>query len=210
MPVAAVRARVPAGLELDLHEGEAWVTMIPFRIEDSLPAGAPHALAIGFFETNLRTYVRGPDGEAGIFFWSLETSSLLAVIGARVAYGLPYFPARMTMRRTGDRIAYTTRRWASGARLAVDWTVGAAIGSAAPGTRDHFLIERYALYAPRRGGLHRARVRHQPYPLREARVETLDESLLATAGLPAPDGPPRCHASPGVDVEIFAPARVIP
>jgi len=210
LPPAVVRARVPAGLELDLHEGQAWVTVIPFRIEDSLPVGVPRALAMRFLETNLRTYVRGPDGEAGIFFWSLEASSLLAVLGARLAYGLPYFPARMSLDRTENRLAYTARRWGSGARLAAIWAVGAPSGSAAPGTRDHFLVERYALYAARRGGLHRARVRHQPYPLHEVRVEAVSESLLAAAGLPAPDRPPLCHASPGVDVEIFAPARVTP
>jgi hypothetical protein len=88
--------------------------------------------------------------------------------------------------------------------------VGAAQRCAAPGTRDYFLVERYALYAPRLGGLHRARVRHHPYPLHEVRVDALSETLLAAAGLPAPDGPPICHASPGVDVEIFAPARVTP
>jgi uncharacterized protein YqjF (DUF2071 family) len=210
MPPAAVRPRVPAGLELHLHEGQAWVTAIPFRIEDSLPVGAPRALAITFLETNLRTYVLGPDGERGIFFWSLEASSLLAVAAARLAYGLPYFPARMSMRRMGSAFEYATRRWGGGAGLTATWTVGAAQGSAAPGTRDHFLIERYALYVPQLGGLRRARVRHQPYPLHEVGVEALSETLLAAAGLPAPDGPPICHASPGVDVEIFGPARVTP
>lgn len=210
MPSDAVRPRVPAGLELHLHEGQAWVTAIPFRIEDSLPVGAPRALVLTFLETNLRTYVLGPDGEPGIFFWSLEASSLLAVAAARLAYGLPYFPARMSMRPEGGGFEYATRRWGGGARLAATWTVGAARGPAAPGTRDHFLVERYALYAPRLGGLHRARVRHHPYPLHEVRVDALGETLLAAAGLPVPDGPPICHASPGVDVEIFAPARVRP
>jgi uncharacterized protein len=210
MPPAALRPRVPADLELDLHGGQAWVTAIPFRIEDSRPVGVPRALSLGFLETNLRTYVLGPDGEPGIFFWSLEASSLLAVAGARLAYGLPYFPARMRMRRMEGGFDYETRRWGRGARLAARWIVGTARGSASPGTRDHFLIERYALYAPRRGGLHRARVRHRPYPLQEVRVDALSETLLTAAGLPAPHGAPICHASPGVDVEIFAPARVRP
>jgi uncharacterized protein len=210
MAPAAVRRQVPPELELHLHEGQAWVSAIPFRIEDSLPAGAPRALAMSFLETNLRTYVLGPDGEPGIVFWSLEASSLLAVAGARLGYGLPYFPARMRMRRLPSGFDYATRRWGSGAGLIAKWTVGSAQGSATPGTRDHFLIERYTLYAPRLGGLRRARVRHHPYPLHEVRVEALRETLCAAAGLPAPDGPPICHASPGVDVEIFGPARVTP
>jgi uncharacterized protein len=208
---AALRSSVPSELGIDLFEGQAWVTLIPFRIEDSRPAGLPRAFSMSFLETNLRTYVRGPDGEPGIFFWSLEASSLMAVLGARLAYGLPYFPAAMGMRRIGERIAYTSRRRLGGdAQLAVSWTLGAPIGSAVAGTRDHFLVERYALYALRRGGLRRARVRHRPYPLQEVRVDAWTESLLRAAGVPRPDAAPLCHASPGVDVEICAPARVTP
>ena len=81
---------------------------------------------------------------------------------------------------------------------------------AAPGTRDHFLVERYQLYVMRRGRLHRGRVRHAPYPLRAASIESLSESLLAAAGLPAPEGPPLCHHSPGVDVEILGLRPVLP
>ena len=90
-----IRPLVPAALELDLFEGAAWVTLIPFEIVESRPRGFPGALADRFLEVNLRTYVRGPGGEPGIYFWSLEASSLLAVVGARLLYGLPYFPARM-------------------------------------------------------------------------------------------------------------------
>jgi hypothetical protein len=34
-------------------------------------------------------------------------------------------------------------------------------------------------------------------------VERLNETLLRAAGLAAPDEPPLCHYSPGVDVDIF-------
>lgn len=128
MAPAAVRRQVPPELELHLHDGQAWVSAIPFRIEDSLPAGAPRALAMSFLETNLRTYVLGPDGEPGIVFWSLEASSLLAVAGARLGYGLPYFPARMRMRRLSSGFDYATRRWGSGAGLTATWTVGVGAG----------------------------------------------------------------------------------
>jgi len=74
MPPGALRALVPAALELDLFEGTAWVTLIPFEIVESRPFGFPGALADRFLEVNLRTYVRGPDGEPGIYFWSLEAS----------------------------------------------------------------------------------------------------------------------------------------
>ena len=77
--------------------------MIPFRIAESRPARAPRALATRFLEVNLRTYVRAADDEAGIYFFSLEASSLLAVAAARLLYGLPYFPAAMSTRSEGSR-----------------------------------------------------------------------------------------------------------
>jgi uncharacterized protein YqjF (DUF2071 family) len=204
-PAERLRPLVPAELALDCLDGSAWITLIPFLIADSHPARLPAALSIAFLETNLRTYVRGPDGEPGIYFFSLEAASRFAVAAARLCYGLPYFHAVMSRRVDGPRVAYTSRRrGARDAALEVTWTVGAPREPARPGSRDHFLIERYCLYVRRRSGLHRARVRHSPYPLRGATVERLEESLLSAAGLPAPSEPMLCHHSPGVDVEIGA------
>lgn len=204
MPADAVRPLVPRALELDCRDGHAWVTLIPFWIAESRPAGVPRALAHAFLETNLRTYVRGPDGEPGIYFFSLEAESLPAVAAARLFFGLPYFFADMSRRIHDRRIIYTSRRrYGRSAGLDIAWTVEEAMGPAIPGSRDHFLVERYTLYVTRRAGLRRARVRHGPYPLHHARLEGLKESLLAAAGLPAPAGAPLCHHSPGVDVEVF-------
>jgi uncharacterized protein len=209
VPPETLRPLVPSALELDLFAGRAYVTLIPFLIAESRPVGVPRALAVRLLETNLRTYVRAADGQPGIYFFSLDASSLLAVAAARVFYGLPYFPAAMSMRRESARVVYASRRrGARGARLEVAWSIGATLGSAAAGTRDHFLVERYALFVARRGGLYRARVRHRPYPLCHVVVEHLSETLLRAAGLPAPVESPFCHFSPGVDVDVFWLERV--
>ena len=111
------------------------------------------------------------------------------------------------MRRAGTRrvhLAPADRRWAE---LRLGWTVAGAIGTARPGTLDHFLIERCA-YAARMRGLYRARVRHPPYPLHRASIDHLSETLLAAAGIAAPTEPPSIHFSPGVDVDIFPLERI--
>ena len=204
VPEHRVRPLVPAALALDRHDGQLWITLIPFLIAESRPSWVPPALANAFLEVNLRTYVRGPDGEPGIYFFSLEAASAVAVAGARLGFGLPYFLAAMSRHVAGDRIVYASRRrYGPPAELGVTWTVGEPWGTAAPGSREQFLIERYTLYVERRTGLYRGRVRHVPYPLRRAAIETLSETLLAAAGLPAPDGPALCQHSPGVDVEIL-------
>jgi uncharacterized protein YqjF (DUF2071 family) len=205
-PVAAdlLRRLVPASLAIDTFEGQAWVSLIPFAIRGSRPKGLPGALAMNFLETNLRTYVRGPDGVAGVFFFSLEASSWLAVAGARAAYALPYFPARMACRRQDGTVHYRSHRVLGGeAELETTWTVGASRGVAAPATLDHFLVERYALFAARGARVLQARVHHRPYPLCQATVSSLRETLLARAGLPPLSSPPAAiHFSPGVDVDI--------
>ena len=100
VPIAALRPLVPAALDLDLWEGVAYVGLIPFAIEQARPVGPPASLALGFLETNVRTYVhlrgRGP----GVYFFSLDAASRLAVAGARLGFGLPYYHARMRMRAT--------------------------------------------------------------------------------------------------------------
>ena len=209
MSPGVIRPLVPRRLELDLFDGRAYVTLIPFAIPESLPVRAPRVLSSDLLEVNLRTYVLGPDGEPGIYFWSLDASSPMAVAGARLLYGLPYFPAAMSMRRREGRVDYASKRRLGGpATLEVAWSVGTPIGVAAAGTRDHFLVERYSLYVDRLGGVYRARVRHQPYPLCQAAVIELSESMLAAAGIPRQGSPASVHFSPGVDVDIFWLERV--
>jgi hypothetical protein len=83
-------------------------------------------------------------------------------------------------------------------------TATAAIRTAAPGTLEHFLVERYLLYAQRHdGGLRRGQVHHPPYPLQDAELSDWDESLLAAAGIARPAGAPLVHFAAGVDVEVF-------
>jgi len=208
VPVAALRRLVPEWLAIDLFEGRAYVTMIPFRIVESRPAGFPQALSTHFLEANLRTYVRAPDGQAGIYFFSLEASSVLAVVGARLLYALPYYLAAMSAVTTGARTTYTSRRLIGRpAWLDATYVVSEPAGSSADAI-DHFLVERYLLYVHRGRALYRTRVRHAPYPLKRVTLERLDQTLVEAAGLPNPGPVSACHFSPGVDVHIYWHERV--
>ena len=209
LPAETLRPLVPPELTLDLWEGVAYVGLIPFAIEQGRPAFAPARLALGFLETNVRTYVhlrgRGP----GVYFFSLDAASRLAVAGARLGFGLPYYHARMRLRAHDGVVDYALRRvWGPPASLAVRYQVGEYVGPSASGTLEHFLLERYLLYAPRYGSLRSTQVHHRPYPVYRARVLHLRESLLAADGLPpAPGPPPLVHYASLVDVDIYAPRR---
>lgn len=204
VPVELLRRAVPASFELDLYEGVAYVGVVPFAMQGVRPRVLPELLALDFLETNVRTYVVRR-GEPGVYFFSLEAASRLAVATARAAFALPYFHAAMTLEVADGTVRYTTRRTAGGASHQVDYRVGEALGPSLPGTLEHFLLERYLLFTERRGTALRGQVHHAPYPAHRAQVLSVKDELVAAAGLPAVAGPPKfAHYSPGVDVEVFA------
>jgi uncharacterized protein YqjF (DUF2071 family) len=200
-----LRPLVPEPLAIDTFEGEAYVGLVPFWMEGVRPRWAPERLAFRFLETNVRTYVHRDGHDPGVYFFSLEAASRVAVAVARAQFGLPYFWASMRMIRAGQRIQYRTRRLFGGHhRSAVTFEPDEYLGASTPGTLEHFLIERYYLHVWRRGRLQRGQVHHTPYPVQRARVLGLRDELIHAAGLPQPTTlPPLAHYARGVDVEIF-------
>jgi uncharacterized protein len=205
VPVESLRPLVPEPLTIDTYDGVAYVGLVPFWMTGVRPNWAPERSAFRFLETNVRTYVHRDGQDPGVFFFSLEAGSRIAVEIARAQFGLPYFWALMRMRRAGPRIEYRSRR-ISGDRPRT-WAVfepGDHLGASRPGSLEHFLIERYYLHVERRGRLQRGQVHHKPYPVQSASLLVVQDELIAAAGLPQPIGPPPLvHYVRGVDVEIF-------
>jgi uncharacterized protein YqjF (DUF2071 family) len=160
-----------------------------------------------FLETNVRTYVHIDGREPGVYFFSLDAASALAVAGARISLGLPYFLARGEEHLSESAVEYHLKRVARGSPAChVSYAAGARIGAAEPGSLDYFLIERYTLHVRRGGTLWTVRVKHAPYPLRRSTLLKLVESITAADGLPKLGVPSLTHFSPGVDVAVFPPA----
>src|SRR4051812_16588986 len=150
-PVAAdaVRPHVPASLELDLFDGDAWVSVTPFEVQGTRARGTlPPPVLSRFPELNVRTYVtRG--GRPGIWFFSLDAASMLAVAAARGLYRLPYFRARMAIARDGASIDYRSRRSdprGAPARFEARYRPAGGARHAAAGSLEAWLVERYRLY----------------------------------------------------------------
>src|SRR5258708_14858091 len=166
-----VRPLLPRGLELDTFDDTAWIGLIPFEIHNL--RGIPH-----FPETNVRTYVIGPDGSRAVWFFSLDAVRLLAVIGARVGYHLPYFWAKMQVTPENGAIRYRSRRkWPHSSLYFTDIAIE-------PKDRrelselDHFLTARYRLYTLKRGRLAYAQIEHDPWPLTHGNVVVLNQNLF--------------------------------
>lgn len=220
-PVApgALRRLIPDELEIDTFDGRAWVGLVPFTMEDFslrvLPRLPLHSVT-DFHECNVRTYVhpRGMKADAnarGVWFFSLDAASRLAVWGAQRFFSLPYFNARIHLHREGDVIEYGVARIAGGppARLCCRWRAGDPLPQSKPGELAHFLSERYCLYVMKGGRLHRGRISHEPWPLRGAELLSLDESLVQAAGIMIDrDIEPVLHYADALDVRAWWLERV--
>ena len=203
-PLDQVRRLLPGSLEVHAFEGRAWVGLTPFLMEDLRTPVAP-AWFSSFPETNVRTYVRGPDGREGLWFFSLDAARLEPVLVARSTYALPYMWSAMTVERDGATIRYRSRRrWPGPTPATSRATV--EVGAALPAHRldefDHYLTARWQLYTTLGPVLARSNVEHEPWPLHRAVVRELETDLLTAAGLPAGEGEPVVHWSPGVRTRI--------
>jgi uncharacterized protein len=207
---ADVQALLPPGLSVEAFDGGAWVSLVPFRMRVRFPGIGALPWVSTFPETNVRTYVVGPDGWTGIWFFSLDAGRLAPVLTARATLQLPYMWAGMSIARDGGRVRYRSARWwpgPRGARADADVEIGPALGEPEPGSLDDFLTMRFRLYTRFAGGaIGRLDAEHRPWPLRRAVLVGLREEVVEAAGLPAPAGPPLVHYSDGVGVRIGPPS----
>ena len=204
----ALRARLPDGVELDLHDGSAWIGVVAFRIERPRPRFVPRQLGFtGFGEVNVRTYVVGPGGKPGVWFLSLDAADATAVETARRVVHLPYYRARIMTSYDARGAVYHSERGdarAPAARLRASATFAPSERYAADGTLERFLVERYCFYTvDPRGRTVRGDVAHEPWPLRDARAEISANTLLGAAGIEPLAGRPLAHASDGVHTRAW-------
>ena len=205
---SVLEATVPKSLKLDTFEGRAFVGIVPFRMCEIQPTWLPRRLAFNFLETNVRTYVIYGN-EPGVYFYSLDANSRLAVFAARLGWSLPYFNSSISSAFSDIESHYQVKRHKSSAALGLRYRVGEFLGPSEPGTLEHFLLERYLLFTMRSNHVLRGHVHHLPYPAHEAQVVSIENSLHHDIGLPPMIGmPDYAHFAPGVDVEVFPLQRV--
>jgi uncharacterized protein len=204
-----LRPLVPEPLSIDTFDGSAWVAVTPFTMWNVRLSFAPPVPGLSsLHELNVRTYVH-LDGVPGVWFLSLDANSRAAVAAARTFYHLPYFNAEIALEQENETINYDLARTDDPpAEFHASWKIGGNPRFAKPDTLEFFLVERYCLYATRGDRLLRARIHHEPWPLQDAALNSLDSTMLESHGLPAPADEPLLHYAEEIAVDIWGPEEV--
>jgi uncharacterized protein YqjF (DUF2071 family) len=206
-----LRSGIPGEFEIDLFDAKAWIGIVPFHMTNVAPRGVPALPWISEFpELNVRTYVRVAD-RPGIYFFSLDAGSMLAVQAARTLLNLPYYSASMAVGERAGAINYESRRDSEDEPAYFNARYGPT-GSrflAAEGSVEYFLTERYCLYnLDQRGRPYRLDIHHPPWPLQPARAEIALNTMADAAGIPLPQQEPLLHFVKRQDMIAWTPAAL--
>ena len=209
VPESSLRQQIPETLDIDTFDGEAWIGVVPFEltIRPRLMPVVP--VVASFPELNVRTYV-SYQGKPGVWFFSLDATSPLAVRAARRAFNLPYYDARMSCHKTGERVEFNSVRKPS--IVPADFTGWYEPVSkprkADPASLEAWLTERYCLFAAnKRDQVFCTEVHHAQWPLQDARGEIETNSMTSSIGIEL-QGEPLLHFARHIDVVNWGPARV--
>jgi uncharacterized protein YqjF (DUF2071 family) len=207
---------VPAGTELDFHEGQTFLSVVGFLFLDTRVLGLPIPLHRDFEEVNLRFYVRrksGEDWRRGVaFVRELVPRQAIAMV-ARMFYGEPYsaLPMRHSLEHTEGRVRaeYQWRRRKRWETLAL--TASGEPQISKPGSHEEFVTEHYWGYTARRSGLSEYRVEHPRWRLWIAQTTKFEANVATLYGpqfvevLAAP--PASAFIAEGSHVEVLRRTR---
>jgi uncharacterized protein YqjF (DUF2071 family) len=219
VPLASLSALVPEGLQVDTFEGSAWLGIVPFWLDRIKLRGVPPIPgARSFPDLNLRTYVQDQDtGTRGIYCFSLDASSLMAVAAARLFYHLPYYWADMRLDQTADReISFSSRRLFSKQKVIFNARYRGLgpnhkLAEHVAGTFESFMMERSCLFSVNNAGQAiRANLHSVPWPLEDARAEIERNDLASAIGIELPNQEPVLHYSRRLAIYIWPTELVRP
>lgn len=206
-----LRAAMPEGLELDLYDGSAWIGVVPFWMDHVGVRALPYPPGVKRFpELNVRTYVVR-DGKPGVFFFSLDATSRLAIATARSTFHLPYYRADIETAWEDGWVRYESERTDPRAPAGILRGRYRPVGErylAKSGTLEHWLTERYCLYAANnRGRIFRGEIHHEPWPLFRAQAEFEVNTVAAHAGVRLDGAPHLLHFVERIHVVGWRPQR---
>ncbi|PLR95317.1 YqjF family protein [Bacillus sp. T33-2] len=180
VPAEALINKIPDSLELDLYNGTAWIGIVPFHVKGMrLRAMPPVPMLSSFLELNVRTYVKYKS-RTGVYFFSMDADSRLAVMGAKATYNLPYMNAKMSIGREDGLVKFFSKRQQEGQpdeSFDCHYKPVSSIYFSGEGSLDEWLTERYCLWTENGKKLIRTDIHHKKWRLQKAEAHIRDNTM---------------------------------
>ncbi len=168
-----IRQQIPSELDVDTHDGSAWLSIVPFRMSHIRFRFMPTTPSVSLWELNLRTYV-SYQGRPGIYFFTLDTDSWLGQKIAKYCFHLPY-----RFRKMEGRVSEADYYFESPESFRVAVDLNSEVESS---VLDKWLVERYHLYTATKKHLYRGDVLHDPWLLRQVEVKSYEDMFSPQFG----------------------------
>lgn len=198
---------LPNGIELETHDGAAWISIIALKMKGMRPLFVPRIPFVSdTLSTNVRTYVKR-HGTPGVYFFSMDANNLGAVLAGRSMFKMPYHWATMSSRREEDRLRFASKRRTDGeiAELRVEYSRLGNPTTPEPDSLEYFLAERYATINVARGEVKMTRVVHTPWRLERVELHSFASTVLQASQLPGGAHEPLAFAGDDKEVKMFLP-----
>ena len=193
---------LPAGIELDTYNGEAYLGIVPFFMKKMELTFLPYLSRLSFSQINVRTYVKVAN-QQGVYFFTLDTNNLLAMLGGKVAFKSPYAYANITLEKRDNEHYFQIKRPKTPLCFkAIYKSIGNTF-YAENGSLEHWLTERYRFFTSHKGKIYFGDIDHGKWQLQKAALTIEGNNLFQSHRLPLPSGEPHLLFSSSLAVKAF-------
>lgn len=201
-----IQRHIPDELELDLYDNRAWVGIVLFKARGTRPRFMPPIPgSANFLEVNVRTYVKY-NNRSGVYFFSLDANSKLAVEIASFKGFLPYRMARMAFTKNRGKISFTSatgKKEGPPEKIALSYRT---LKQPAVSTRlEKWLTERYCLWTKPDTQLLRLDITHAPWKLAYVQGGITENRMAPYLGINFNSEKPIAHYAEMKKVRFFPP-----
>lgn len=159
---------VPKELEIDLYEGNPWVSIVAFTMEKIRPRKLPYFPPISNFdEINIRTYVKSKN-KTGVYFLSIEGGKKLSCKIAKRISELPYRFSEIKRREN----QYKSNNFEFKDNLNIEFTIGNNMVEKTE--LEKWLTERYALFQDTKTSINEFEIHHLEWPINRLELKKLE------------------------------------
>ncbi len=196
VPVQLLQDHCP--FELDLFEGNAIVSTVPFRMNAiRFPFTPTVPYLSNLNELNLRTYVKYK-GRSGIYFFTLDSDSILGTWVAQKFFHLPYRYGEIRLQ--DDGLDYRVKSKVDQRSLSLSGKIGAG---RAKTPLEQWALERYSLFTTEGPRVYRGDVIHEPWNVKDFTLTNAAGNFTSLIPVPIHLGEAETTYSEALDVRFM-------